>query len=272
MTEVKKTAVAYARGLAGGMLIGVPVLMTMEVWWEGFFVPAWRILLLYVFNFGVLLILQHYSGLHHRKTRAGQIRAAFVAYGLGITASAIILVLLHVIRGDSQLRDIAGKLLLESVPVSIGSSVAMSEFGGDDEGDVAEKRKEEVGFFGSLGMAIAGAAVFGFGLSAAEEPLMIGNQLDWPHAIALVLVSLMQVYLIVHAVGFRAKKNRSKAPVSRISAQAVSTYAVAILVGVFYLWVFGTINEHLSLTASVYSIVAMSFVTSFGAAAGEVIL
>jgi Predicted membrane protein len=123
MSETRKTAIAYARGLAGGLLVGVPVIMTMEVWWEGFFMPAWRILLLYVFNYGVLLILQHYSGLHHRKTISGQIRAAFVAYGLGILASLIILTLLHVLRADSSLRDIAGKLLLESIPVSIGSSV-----------------------------------------------------------------------------------------------------------------------------------------------------
>ena len=270
MNETKKTAVAYLRGLAGGMLIGVPVLMTMELWWEGFFVPAWRILLLYVFNFFVLLILQHYSGLHHRKTPFAQVRAAIVAYGLGILAALIVLTLLHVLRGGMDLRDIAGKLLLESIPVSIGSSVAMSEFG--DDNDVAEGRREEVGYFGSLGMAIAGAALFGFGLSAAEEPLMIGNQLDWLHALLLMLFSVLQVYVIVHAVGFRAKESRKKASRGKILRQSVSTYAVAVLVGIFYLWTFGSLNEHLSLIASAYSIVAMSFATSFGAAAGEVML
>jgi Predicted membrane protein len=148
----------------------------------------------------------------------------------------------------------------------------MSEFGDDEESDVVEKRKDEVGYFGSLGMAIAGAALFGFGLSVAQEPLMIANQLDWAHAMALVVVSMAQVYVIVHAVGFRAKDKRSEAPVSRILAQSASTYGVAILIGAFYLWVFGTINQHLSLTVSVFAIVAMSFATSFGAAAGEALL
>src|SRR5436190_9424567 len=68
MSETRKVAVGYARGIIGGMLIGVPSMMTMEMWWEGFFVPAPRLLLLFAVNFGVLFILQHYSGLTHKKT------------------------------------------------------------------------------------------------------------------------------------------------------------------------------------------------------------
>ena len=270
MSETRKTALAYARGLAGGMLIGVPVLLTMEVWWEGFFVPAWRILVFYVFNFGVLLILQHYSGLHHRKTTASQVRAAIVAYGLGIFASAIILALLHVLRADSNFRDVAGKLMIESVPVSIGASVAISEFG-DDE-DLPQHRRERVGYFGSLGMAIAGAALFGFGLSAAEEPLMIANQLDWIHGVLIMLVSLLQVCAIVYSVGGRGDESSEKETLPKVLGQSVSTYAVALLVGAFYLWTFGTLNEHLSFTASTYVIIAIGFATSFGAAAAEALL
>ena len=32
----KETFIAYARGAAGGMLIGMPAFMTMEIWWGGF--------------------------------------------------------------------------------------------------------------------------------------------------------------------------------------------------------------------------------------------
>src|SRR5215212_2253773 len=146
--EIRATAVAYARGLMGGMLLGVPVLMTMEVWWEGFFVPSWRLILLYVLNYGVLFILQHFSGLQHRKTVAGQARAALVAMGIGILASALTLLALGVLTSELRLKDLIGKLLLESIPVSIGASVAMSEFGG--EHDVAKQRQEQAGYWGSM--------------------------------------------------------------------------------------------------------------------------
>src|SRR5689334_8992503 len=177
--ESKKIAASYARGLLGGMLIGAPVLMTMEVWWQGFSVAAWRLVLLYCVNFGILLILQHYSGLSHRKSFPAQASAALVALAIGTAASAITLFVLGVLRNDLELRDIVGKLILESVPVSIGASVAMSEFGGSEEHEeITEERREEAGYFGTLAIAIAGASLFGFGISATEEPLMIADQID----------------------------------------------------------------------------------------------
>jgi hypothetical protein len=35
--DIRKLAVGYARGFMGGMLVGVPSMLTMELWWEGFF-------------------------------------------------------------------------------------------------------------------------------------------------------------------------------------------------------------------------------------------
>jgi putative integral membrane protein (TIGR02587 family) len=269
-SETKKTAVAYSRGVVGGMIVGVPVLMTMEVWEQAFVVPAWRLLLLYAFNYGVLLILQHFSGLHHKKTPLAQARAALVAYGIGIIASTIVMLLMRVISAETNLRDLAGKLILESIPVSIGSSVAMSEFG--DDSDVAERRREGVGYWGSMGMALAGAALFGFGVSATEEETRVGAQLDWWHALLLVLVSIGQVVAIVYAVGFRSKRDHKRTPVRTVVTEAVSTYAVAILAAAYFLWTFGTIGPGMSLIGMVYILCIAGFITSLGAAAGELLL
>jgi|ERR687895_1137849 hypothetical protein len=56
--SVRETAAAYARGVVGGLLVGMPTLMTMEMWWGGFTIPSVRILLLVVVNFGIFLVLQ----------------------------------------------------------------------------------------------------------------------------------------------------------------------------------------------------------------------
>src|SRR5687767_8525421 len=218
-SEVRKTAIAYARGVAGGLLIGVPVLMTMEVWWHGFAVPAWRLLLLYAFSFFVLLILQHFSGLHHRKTWGGQVRAALVASGIGLLTSALILGLLGVLRSNTTLRDLAGKILLESIPVSIGASVAISEFGAGSS--KATQRRETRGFWGSLGVALAGATLFGFGISATEEQKRVAAELEWFHALGLLLISIVQVVAIVYAVGFRQRRQQPDTSHSYILAEAV---------------------------------------------------
>ena len=270
-SEARATAVAYARGLMGGMLLGVPVLMTMEVWWEAFFVPSWRLMLLYVLNFGVLFILQHFSGLHHRKTISGQARAALVALGIGTIASAITLLALGVLTGEVQLRDLVGKLMLESIPVSIGASVAMSEFGA--ESHVAEKRQEQAGYWGSMALAVAGASLFGFGISAVEEPRMIAMQLSWHQALLLMLLSLLQVHVTVYVVDFKEKKDKSRPHNwKNFLSEALSTYAVAVGVGAYYLWTFGNLNLNSGLVPSTYLLVTIAFVTSFGAAAGELLI
>ena len=127
-SSAQKTFTAYARGAGGGLLVGMPVFMTMEVWWGGFTVSPVKLLLLVIFNYGVLLVLQHYSGLHPRKTRGGQMRAALVAYGLGLATASLALVALGVINTGTALRDFVGKIILLAVAVSVGASVAMSEF------------------------------------------------------------------------------------------------------------------------------------------------
>ena len=274
-SEMKKTAAAYARGLLGGMLIGAPVLMTMEVWWEGFTVPAWRLLLLYVVNYGILLILQHYSGLSHRKSFRSQAAAALVALAIGAISSAITLFVLGVLRGDLVLRDVVGKLALESVPVSIGSSVAMSEFGDNEKHEeVTEQRRKEAGYFGSLGIAIAGASLFGFGISGTEEPLMIADQLDAKRAILLMALSILQVFAVLFAVDQKQSRPRlgSREHLIAVLQEAVSTYAVAATLAAYFLWTFNVLNVSMGFVVAIYVVIAAGFVTSLGAAAGEVLI
>src|SRR3954467_15526792 len=83
-SRAMETLVAYGRGAAGALLVGLHLIFTMEMWWAGFSIPPGRVILLMVLNFGILLILQHFSGLHPRKTVASQTRAAVVAYGIGV--------------------------------------------------------------------------------------------------------------------------------------------------------------------------------------------
>jgi putative integral membrane protein (TIGR02587 family) len=270
--ETRKIAIGYARGLMGGLLVGTPVMMTMEMWWEGFFVPAWRLVLLYCVNYGVLLVLQHYSGLTHKKTFRAQASAALVAYGIGIVASLIALFALGVLHGELQIRDLAGKLVLQSVPVSIGASVAMSEFG--EAHRVAEERRERAGYGGTLGMALAGAMLFGFGISGTEEPLMIAEQLTDVRGIILVFLSVAQVYAIVYAVDFKKKPEDvgTRRHTLEVLREGVSTYALALVMGAYLLWTFRTIDSGMGIVPAAYAIVALGFVTSLGAAAAELLI
>jgi putative integral membrane protein (TIGR02587 family) len=271
-SSVRTTAVSYARGAAGGLIVSLPLLYTMEMWWGGFVVPPERMLLLFALNFGVLLVLQHFSGLHPRKTRGGQLRAAFGAYGIGIVLSAAILLALNVLRSDTELHDVVGKLVLEAVAVSIGASVAMSEFGADNE--VTERRKDERGYWDAMGMALAGAMLFAFSLGVTDEPTIIGFELTWKHAAVLVLWSLVQVHIIVYAVEFRERERSPHGPRwwERFLKEAVSAYALSLLVSAYVLWTFGRIGGGVGLAVSIHTTITLGFASSLGAAAGELLL
>jgi putative integral membrane protein (TIGR02587 family) len=266
----RRTLTAYGRGIVGGLLIGMPVFMTMEVWWGGFVLPPLRLCGLIVFNYGVLLVLQHYSGLHPRKTRGGQVRAALVAYGLGLVAGSLVMLMLGVADLHTALRDFVGKIVLLAVPVSVGASVAMSEFGHEHE--TVERRKESATYFGALGMAAGGAMLFGFGLAPTDEPMMIGLRLPWHHALALVGASLLQVHAIVYAVGFKEHERDDRAWWRKLLREGIGAYAVALLVAAYLLWTFGRIDTHTGLVACVYQTVTLGFITSLGAAAGELLI
>ena len=266
----KHTLIAYARGAGGGMLLGLPAFMTMEIWSGGFTIPPLKLLLLIVFNYCVLLVLQHFSGLHHRKTRAGQARAALVAYGLGLVASALGLLGLGVINTHTAPRDFVGKIVLIAVAVSVGASIAMSEFG--EESDVAQRRKKAASYLGALGMAAGGAMVFGFTVAPTDEPMILGLKLPWHHALALLIASLLQVHLIVYSVGFKRHERDDRAWWRKLLREGVGAYAVALLVAAYLLWTFGRIDSNTGLVACVYQTVTLGFVTSLGAAAGELLI
>jgi putative integral membrane protein (TIGR02587 family) len=268
----RDTAIAYGRGAAGGMIIALPMLMTMEMWWGGFTMSGGRLLALLVVNFGVLLVLQHYSGLHPKKTRGSQFRAALVAYGIGIIVSIATLEIINVLRGGIALVDIVGKLVLEAVPVSLGASIAMSHFG--VEHDTVEERKDEDNFWAQRAMALAGAMIFGISLAATEEMTMIGLQLTWAHALALALLSIFQVHAIVYAVGFKNHESdgAQRPTLPRVLSEAVGVYAIAIALSTYLLWTFGQIGADTGLHAAVDIIVTLGFATSLGAAAAELLI
>ena len=270
--DTRVLAIGYARGAMGGLLVGVPAFLTMEIWWGGFTIPAARLLLLAVVNFGVLLLLQHYSGTTHRMSLPGEARAALVTLGLGVVTSSIALFALGVLHGELHGRELVGKLLLQTVPVSIGASVAMSEFG--DHHELTEARRENAGYWDSLCMALGGSMLFGFAISGTEEPLLIAEQLSWSRALLLMLLSLLQVHGIVYAVDFKQRPEDvgTARHTTEVLREGISTYALSLVVGAYLLWTFGTLDARTGATSAVYLVIATGFATSLGAAAAELLI
>ena len=270
--SVAESARAYARGAGGALLVGTPLLMTMEMWWGGFTIPPHRLLVFYLANFLVLLALEHYSGFREEGSFLEEVIDAIEALGIGtVVAAAMLFVFGHFHEGLST-EAILGMIILESIPLSIGVSVAISVLGGEEQDEDRERRA--AGFWGTQMIGVAGALYFGFNVAPTEEPMMIGLRMTWWHAILLVVFSLAVVHAMLYAVGFRGSERLPKGHGwwRSLVGLGAAGFASAALVALFLLWVFGRVDGDTGFLAALQMTIALAFVTSIGAAAGRLIL
>ncbi|MGI8928306.1 MAG: DUF2391 family protein, partial [Candidatus Limnocylindrales bacterium] len=124
----------YIRAAGGGLIIGLPLLFTMEVWFHGFILPWWKLLLLLAVAYGIVIGYNAIAGFRRERTLAELVIDSTSAMGLGIVVAFVALIVLGRIDATTSLRDAAGKIGLESIPVAFGASLAQTQLGGQQSG------------------------------------------------------------------------------------------------------------------------------------------
>src|SRR5688572_31849724 len=84
----------YARAAAGGLVIGIPLLYTMEVWFHAFLLPWWKLLLLLVVAFFIVLGYNSVAGFRRERTFTELVLDSTATVGLGIVISFVALIVL----------------------------------------------------------------------------------------------------------------------------------------------------------------------------------
>lgn len=270
------TLKAYARGVAGGLLFGIPLIFTMEMWWLGFSLSPERLLIALTANFFILLILERYSGFRQEESFMEQVQDAVVAQGLGLTVSVIILAVLNLLHPEMSLRELSGKVIMQTIAVSIGVSVAITQLGqqSGEEKERQQRRISQAGFWEIQAIALAGAVFFGLNVAATEEPVMMGLQMRPGHTLMLLCLSVLLVFAVTFALDFRGEASIKEGShwYNAFIRDSVVTWATATLCAGAVLWLFGSIDASTSLIASVQIIVCLGFVTSLGAAAARLLI
>src|ERR671912_365931 len=181
-----------AHDFGGAILFSFPLLMTMEMWWLGFYMGRFRLALLLALAFVMVMGLSYFEG----REEALKIEAldAFVACAAGYTVATVMLLLFGIIKPGMSADEIVGKISLHAVPCSIGAILARKQL------DVEETRKEErrrQGYGAKIFLMGVGAIFLAFQLAPTEEMVLIGYQITGWHAAALAVLSLciMQAFL-----------------------------------------------------------------------------
>lgn len=266
--------------MGGGLIIGLPLLFTMEMWFHSFLLSSWKIVVLMAVAFVIVIGYSAVSGFRRERTWGELLVDSVNTMGIAAVVAALALLLLGRIDGDTDLRDLIGKVALEMIPVAFGVSLAGTELAAGDGADEEDKEDRgspagdrPVGAFGRLFVAAGAALLFALNIAPTEEPMLLGVEAQPALLVLVVAASLAMTLAIVFYADFRG----GSAPGTGDSAldhpltETVAAYAISLAVSFLLLWSFGR-TDGASAAAIVGQSVMLAFVASFGAAAGRLLV
>jgi putative integral membrane protein (TIGR02587 family) len=263
-------AKALGRCFAGAILFSLPILMTMEMWWLGFYLEPHRLLQFLAVNFLILVGLSRVSGFEQTGGWWDDAMDAFAAYAVAALWSALILWLMGIVELRMPLSEIVGKIAIQSVPASFGAMLGGKQFG---EGQKSGSERERKTYPGQLFLMAAGAMFVSFSVAPTEEMILISFRMAPIHSIGLLLVSLMLLHAFVYTVGFKGEE-KPPGPTSFWSlfvGYSVVGYAIAALVSFYLLWTFGRV-EATNATEIVGMVAVLAFPGAIGAALARLVI
>ena len=264
-------AIGLARAFGGALIFSLPILMTMEMWWLGFYIDELRLALLLLLTIPLLIGLSHYMGFEDTFGFKDDALDAFVALAVGFIAGAVTLSFFSVIGSDISASEFIGKVSIQAVPGSIGAMFAQSELGGKE--GKKEEKKRHAGYGGEIFIMAAGALFLAFNVAPTEEIILIAHQMTVWHSMALVLASLLIMHAFVYALEFQGTASLPPGtPFWSVFLRfTIVGYAVALLTSLYMLWTFGR-TEGLAFHQAISVLVVLGFPAAVGAAAARLIL
>jgi putative integral membrane protein (TIGR02587 family) len=245
--------------------------MTMEMWHLGFYMARLPLALFIVVMIPVLIGLEYFTGFKEATTLLDEVADAAVAYGVGLVASLLVLLLFNLISLDEPLSSIVGKVALQAVPASFGAMLSNSTFGA--HGAAERRHKRDMGFGGTLFIMGVGALFLAFNVAPTEEMVLLASRMTHQHAVALALTSLLLIHGFVYALAFRGGQEAPEGVWrwNLILRYTVPGYAIALLVSAYVLWTFGRYEDH-AVARMVMQAVVLGFPASIGAAAARLVV
>ncbi|MEP0547396.1 MAG: TIGR02587 family membrane protein [Rhodothermales bacterium] len=272
---VAETLTEYGRGLAGGLLFSLPLLYTMEVWWQGHLAPPGRQLAYVVGMFGLLVAYTHVVGLRQDRSLQENLHEALEAVALGLFAAAVVLTLAGRLSLEGISAVTLGKLTMEGMVTAIGVAVGTTQLGASEgEQDSGEERDEPEprGLLAEVAFALLGAVLVASNVAPTEEILLIAVETHTVSLLLIVVLSLGFALGMVRYAGFRGAGRLEDDPLAGHPLWgSVVTYAAALAASAAMLWAFGRFDGA-GWSEVVRQIVVLGLPAVLGAAAGRLLL
>lgn len=278
MRTIEASTAEYVRGLAGGFLLSLPLLYTMEVWWQGFILSPLHMLAFVGVTFVLLLGYNRFSGMRRDASFLEVAIDSVEELGLGIILSTIILFCLNKIWIGMPLEEALGKITIEAMTVAIGVSVGTAQLMKDDEdtgmdgdGD-NDSNFDHRAFFEQIFVSFCGATLIGSSIAPTEEVLQIAVSSSTLHLISLIILSLCVIGAVLYVSKFKGADEIEGDHKFSDKLETVSVvYAISIASAFLLLWMYGQVSG-VSPAVVVSEAIVLAFVTSLGASAGRLLI
>lgn len=269
--------------VAGGAIVGMPLLYTMEMWFRGTMLSEWHLGAILALALVVSFLSSLESGFRNEDSLVGTAMEAVTSVGIGVVLSAAILALVGEISVDSAPSEVVGKVILEAAAVSIGAAFANAQVRGksrtgDDpeggerppEGDLeALQLRADLRDFSA---AMAGSLLFTMNIASTEEIVMIASRLAPWRQLVMLGVSVALCYLILFASGFERHDVYVKSPFQSRAFETLMTCAVSLLMALVLLCLIGEREATSDLSTLVASVVTLGLPAIVGGAAGRLVV
>jgi putative integral membrane protein (TIGR02587 family) len=249
-----------AYDFGGALLFSFPLLMTMEMWWLGFYMDRFRLALFLAVAFLMIVALSYLEG--GEETFKIEVLDALIACATGYTVATVMLLLLGIIKSGMSADEIIGKLALHAIPCSIGAILARRQLEAEETKKEARRRE---GYLAKVFLMGVGAIFLAFQLAPTEEIVLIGYMMTGWHAAGLAIVSLCIMQAFLCSIERRPQ-------VSIFSASffwdvflrfTIVGYTLALILSLYVLWTFGRLDG-----VAAVDIVRSTLVLGFPAALG----
>ncbi len=261
-------AVDLAHDFGGAILFSFPLLMTMEMWWLGFYMDRFRLALFLALAFVMILGLSYFEG--GEESFKIEVLDALVACAGGYTVATVMLFVFGIIQPGMSMDEIAGKISLHAIPCSIGAILARRQL--DVQETKKEKRRRQL-YVGKIFLMAVGAIFLAFQLAPTEEMVLIGHMMTGWHGAILAVMSLavMQAFICSIELGRRQSIFSAGFFWGVFLRFTIVGYSLALLLSLYVLWTFGRLDGS-ALAEVLMATIVLGFPAALGASAARLVL
>lgn len=274
----RQELVEVVRAISGGLLFGVPLLYTMEVWWIGSHTEPVQMLVVVAMSSVPVFFLNLTAGFRSRSNvrLRDAVADTVETVAIGVVVTALVLVMLREITLDSPPVEALGKVLYEAMPFCLGVALASHLLhGGRTETEETSEASPDSdtgklhATLADLGATAIGATFICLSIAATDEVPMLASAMSPAWLLVVIAASLAASHAVVFVADFskQDKRHAHEGVFQRPASETIACYLLSLVIAATLLWFFQ--RDLRPWNDGLTRVIVLGFPATIGGAAGR---